>query len=520
MVAQAQVAVTPGQVVKSAKTYVGYASEGAKKLAEMSAAAQKLEKAGETLGEIDAVLAKMAFVAKISVALQVVSVGLAVVQVFLPVKSEEDLILDAVKEVSAKVTQLSATMKTEFQRLTNVVWTATAQANLENHLGNVATVAGYLESIAAKRKLGQDTSYDEGQLAAYDLGKVKDAVVEIERYVTGTVTAPNLLQLIYEHSYGDVKTVALMASYLSYQAQLAVSAHAGAQALRDRTAATAAGKAWTDADAMKLAEDVAGDASIPTDYAAQLQNIAGHCHAWAARCTNPHDRHDNIERYTSDMAYLFVPAAKDLQGTADRHFGGLSAKWPWLNFTVLAYEAVAGFDKHCLTYSGPAYRTIFLKGLKDVGGDKLNMILYFAPRTKATSPATMRLAEADANASAPRRFAVDAISTLLNMPKPYLFNPGLPRPVSDLRPILANFGPFAHPSSLNDWHGDFVWAGWNNANQYIHDGNPDVFMGLASANPAILKRSVYKLPGGNRGGLIHDEVYLGYVVLAVADDAH
>jgi len=499
-----------GKQVQKAKKYVDYAATGAKKLADWSAAAQKMQKAGKDLNEIEQVVSKLVFVAKISAALQVISVGLAVVQAFLPVKSKEDLILDAVQKVSDQITGLKSDMQSLFKELTSTVWDATGASNLEDKLADIVTAYGYLNSISEKKSRKEDYSLDEDALNGFDVTLLKKAVVEIERYMTGTATAPNLLKLTYEHTFGDPSKVVPLAGYLAHHAEMAVTAHGAVLAIQHRRAAAAKDQTWTEDDAADLADDLAGDETISTDYAAQIKNISHQAHEWSRKCIDSKTRHDNIDRYIDRyLDNLFVPSADDYSGTAERFVYFLQLYWPWLNFTAFAYEGISGVNHHAWIYKGPPHRYHVIKRHVDANKKKMNIIVYFAPRTKPKPAKPMDIDAAVASQSAPRRFAIDQLFKIVNASKRFALTRWHEVNVDDLRDYAPDYGVFAHPTSSDHWHGDLLWMGYNGGSQDLIDDPQDKFFGLASNNPAVLKRSVTTWGAGG-----------DYYCLVIFDDAH
>lgn len=112
---------TPAQRAAAAaaadsKKYVDIAAKGVGELKKMSDAAQKMQEAGKTLGQINSALAAMKFLSKLSVALQAVSIGLSVLQMFLPMKTKEDMILEGVNELLGRMKNLQSEMETRFDQ--------------------------------------------------------------------------------------------------------------------------------------------------------------------------------------------------------------------------------------------------------------------------------------------------------------------------------------------------------------------------------------------------------------------
>jgi len=121
------VAQKTGEGIKSAKKYADMAASAASKASEMSKAAQRLEKKGGTLSEIDKIVKDIAWAGKIATALQVVSVGLAIAQAFFPVKTTEDQILEGVREIQRDLATLSNMIKKKFEETKREIWTADAR---------------------------------------------------------------------------------------------------------------------------------------------------------------------------------------------------------------------------------------------------------------------------------------------------------------------------------------------------------------------------------------------------------
>lgn len=209
--------------VHTAKAYIGYAAKGAAKLSDMSKAAQKMAKAGEELGEIDKMLADMAFLSQISAGLQAASMGMSVLATLLPIKTKQDLIYDAVIEIDDKLDAMKDQIANGFKQLDAAVWTAASQTALERAASQIKTAHGRLAKIAVLRKEGKDYSDALDELKDYHVKDMRDAVGLIEDYVVGTPLVPNVLKLTHSATYGDGAFVFPLAVYLVQMAHLGVS---------------------------------------------------------------------------------------------------------------------------------------------------------------------------------------------------------------------------------------------------------------------------------------------------------
>ncbi|WP_323783874.1 hypothetical protein [Thalassovita sp.] len=493
---------------KSAKTYVDAAQKGAAKLAGWSKAAQKLEKEGKTLDEVDAVLSKLAFMAKISTTLQVVSMGLSVLGLFLPAtKSKEDKIYDAIEDISAHLDRLD----TEVHGLIAAIKDSTSRGVLETNISHINTAYGYMASIAAKKKKGEDYSQDLTDLATVDLVQLKTAVGVIRDYVTGTPLAPNLLQLVFTESYGHIQTMTILADFLNHKAELAIGAAAAAAAAKKEVA----GITLSDADKIKIAENIEGDATIPSDYAGLLKTISAACHKWVRSCAVQSDYRGQIDRYLRDKVLTDKSLDKtDHQGNAEMIVKALSANWTWINFTAISYDPISSFEKHGCVSHGKGNRMLTYFREPAANGDKVNLVIYFAPRTKAKT-GSWDIAGAEAETNTYRRLAIQSVDITLNSHKRVGFTYWNETHADDVRDYFHYYSGIAHASTPKDWHGDMLWTGWNNGDQIEELGGSDQFFGICSHNPALLKRGRIEFDRG--GNLFH---YLtGYYALAVWDDA-
>lgn len=103
--------------VKDAKGYVDKVQKGAKAISDEAKAAKKLQDEGATLSELQSAVATLTWMSKVSAGLDALSVGLSIVQSFLPdVPTVEDQILDTVNRLEGEVASLRADMERRFYK--------------------------------------------------------------------------------------------------------------------------------------------------------------------------------------------------------------------------------------------------------------------------------------------------------------------------------------------------------------------------------------------------------------------
>ncbi|WP_371396911.1 hypothetical protein [Fretibacter rubidus] len=511
---------TPAQAAAEAKKYVGYAEKGASKLSELSKAANELKDAGKTLSEVDDVLTKLAFMSKIAIGLQVVSVGLSVVQAFLPIKSKEDQILDAVQQVGRDVANLKGVVNQQFKAMGNKVLDANAKQTLQNQVAVIETAHSILSTMAFNRRNGKSTRLQEAALQKIDLLALRKAVGQIEDYCVGTLLAPNILQLAYNQNWGNVDEVLNLGTYLLQYAHMAAATHAAVQVIHDR----AANPNFTDADAFATIAAVAGDVHDRGSYEAKLKNIAEQVHKWGQKCVDAKTRYSLIESY---FGYYTVVNNKtldvtDLSGTATRLHNAYKKTWPMLNFSVMAYKNLSGFSEHGMKYSGPKYRTKTFLHVTDKNGEKMNIVLYMVKRKTKTIPKPKGYLEGNNKSSQNRINGVNTLSSILNGHKRFGINYWHQTNVDNVLDYAGTYGAFVNPSHTTQWHGDFLWIGWNDNGWPVDSQNGKRLVGLSSDNPfalKIAKRQKTANNGPNNASTFYD-AYEGYDVLVIHDGTH
>jgi len=511
---------TPAQNVATAKQYVGYAEKGASKLAELAKASRKLEDAGKTLSEVDAVLTKLVFMSKIAVGLQVVSVGLSVVQAFLPVKSKEDLILDAVQQVGRDVLNLKDVVNLQFNTMSDKVLDASSRQALQNQISIIRTAHSILETMAFNRKNGKSTALQESELQKVDVLALRNAVSLIQDYCTGTVLVPNILQISYNQTWGDVDEVLRLGTYLLQYAHMAAATHVAVEVCQKR----ASNAAFTDADAFALAEAVAGDERDTGSYQARLKVIANQVHDWGQKCIDTKTRYGLIHTYFPYYVTLNPKTldVTDLSGTAKSLQSAYKAKWPLLNFTVMAYKNLNGYAEHGMKYSGPADdRILSFLHYPDHKGELMNIVIYMAKRTSKTLPRTMSYGQATRGGDKKRRNAINGLSSQLNTKHQFGFSYWFERKLDNVLDLSSYYGVMTNPSHPDNWSGDFLWIGWNDDGWPINSRNTKPLVGLASDNPVLVKRATRKKTGRVDENKTEEYLaYEGYDVLVIHDDAH
>ncbi|WP_299683848.1 hypothetical protein [uncultured Tateyamaria sp.] len=473
-----------GQAVKSAKTYVGYADKGAKQLKSWVDAAQKLEKAGKSMSDMEQLLSKMSFASNLSAALGAASVALTVLQVLVPVKSTEDQILEAVQALGKQMGAMEKRISNRLNALSIDLSKAMVQIGLETaFITHVRTVSGDMQTIARMRRDQKDTSAQLQTLANRGTDDLSDAVTAIQTYMTGQ-TGTDLLALTYRKTYADPVALMDIGGFYLHMAQRAVTAHVGVEVAKAQIAATKAGKPLTQTQAITIAQNTIGDERYPDTYAARLKAIADACDRWARVCFDPRMSADVIEDFFNERISTTVVDAGNLQRSAQNALTMLSGHWPWLSWTVLCYPPLSGWDNHGFHYSGPQKRTKALFRTKDVAGDKLNVVLYFAPKStrKAAPSYTLQ------NPPKPDAKRLKALKLSIAV----LVHGNSPGRVASVKPLIMQYPIFKNPSKPTDWGGDMLWVGFDDSGQNTHmpPGRHDAFLGLASQNPFAIVRNV------------------------------
>lgn len=484
-----------------AKKYAGYAKQAADKFDGWVQAAKKAEAAGADLDDIKALLTAVKYTSEISTALGVVGFGLSIVAALLPIPSTESLILKSVTRIEGELSDLSKKVSQIEKELQGTIWKATSQTALENdHIIHIKTVAGYLNSIAQKKAKKEDYSADEASLRTYNLHTLKDAVNEIQGYLNGTNPA-NLLSLTYDQTYGDPVRVLQLGGYYLHMINLAVSSEAAAKAL---IKSHSVGRALTDEETAKIAQETAGDPTIATDYAAQIANVSALVQKWVHKCLDDKQRIQNVNLFLSakvlSEAFLTVP---DYQGGATRLVTALSGQFPWMDFSTIIYAAqddatAAGG----VTLGAPDSRVITIDQT-DLNKKKYTIQLYLSLRTTKGVKKIKSLDDMANAFTGTKAAEMATLAVLMNDHKRF----GITRwhghhvAVSVENFLITYYGAFFYPEHRMNWNGDYVWAGWTDLSTTKSTGSGDAppadpklgrFMGVAAQHAGTVHETIVR----------------------------
>lgn len=345
-----------------------YALEATSQLDKFAKNSATAVKNGETLNFFENAIKDIKFFGKANVVLQLASAGLSIVGDLAGAKSTESQILAGVREIIGRVEVLHSDMNTHFTQLEKKLNIQTGQLLLGIELNKLRGKLKYLDTIAKNRAAGKGVGTLTGDLLHADPSMFVDIFTQIESCTHGTVSgdSPNILQFIYETTYGDIRAVLPVAESLMHQASLCLVAHIAVEQLQYKNA-----PATQNAKAPNLDQ-------IGQLYETGMKNIAKAVHTWTAKCVNASLQKKNIKAYvTAHRHALMAISVDDYQGSAERVALKLQAHYPYLNFSVIAYEAIVGYRAHAVV----GLNCDLYKKITDVSNKPMNLFVYWAKRT-------------------------------------------------------------------------------------------------------------------------------------------
>lgn len=235
---------------------------------------------------------------------------------------------------------------------------------------------------------------------------------------------------------------------------------------------------------MAVIGGIAGDPDFKDDFAAQLVAIGKQAKEWSDRCVTPKSLRKNVKRYLEDHMKVFGIGGSAYETSAELLVFYLGAKWPWVNFTAICYAPLNGYDKHGWVTKGEPERLIAFKRHERPKGEKSNMIIYLAPRTRGKKPATLKTKDIK-DLKSSKNPAIQAringallMSNVMNASKGG--NAGYIPGDRDTRMGLNFYGFEVNPMDVTNWHGDLAWIGYREQALDTEFTGPDTFFGIAS----------------------------------------
>jgi len=374
-------------LAKDAKGYVDKAHKGVKAISDAAAAAKKLQDTGATMSELEEAMAALTWVSKVTKGLQVVSIGLSVLQAFLPkVPSTEDLILAGVKRIEKDLENLKTEMEALFEENEKLADIRAIEMGLHQNFQDIRDAQYHMKQLAvhkdelkaladgpsaARTKLEKEIKTHTDHLSSTTTaGEMSDALSNIHDAVTGIDLDTPLLDLALSVSSANIRVMgALTAKLIKYAetASIILSTH------------YALGPNGEGVDL----EQVPGLVDDEYNISARLVEISDLCGKANRACTHLKTWEKYIPAYFDDgrNSAVFSVTPSDLEGTAKRIVDGMSAQWPALNFTAIVYRGDMGPDNRAWHMWTGSHGVMSKTRDADADEDETaNVLLYWAPR--------------------------------------------------------------------------------------------------------------------------------------------
>jgi hypothetical protein len=370
-------------IVGDAKMIVDGAATAAQKLDDFAKSSEKALAEGKTLNLFQEAVHDVTLFSKANIALQCLSMGLKAIGMLIGGEpSQEAQILEGITQVLGRIDTLSKDLDQKFAQVAKKLDLQTGKLELQSHLTDILTAKNLLAQINDLKTQGRDFSTIENQLTMLTPVNFYTGMVQIRNSCEGNATSPNVLSTLYDLSYGDVKAVWAMGEYLLQNATMALMLHGIVAEIRYKKG---------------IDKDKVDHEEIASLYEKDLKAVADAVTGWTQKCLSnePNDRPTQIRLWLDANKSVVNILASDRQGTSQRIADGLQAHYPYLNFSVIVYEPVTGFNWHGMT--GSSYLTAFR--YPDVIGKAVNIIIYWADRTPTNRQAIITYKSATAEQS-------------------------------------------------------------------------------------------------------------------------
>ena len=391
-------------IVGQTKFAVDTAATAAGKLDAWAKSAEKALADGKQLNLFEDAVQGIKLFGQANMALQCVSMALTAIGMLMGDKSQEQKVLDGIKEVIGRIETLGADVRNGFADVTREFNLQAGQLELQRQMVNIENAETYLSRINALRAQGKDVSTLENDLAGFVPKDFSAAMTQIHDSCVGagTPTSPNVLTALYDLSYGDIRKVWPMGEYLLQKATSALMLHGiveGIQAKRSNTMV-----------------DLSQIASL---YQDKLNDVADAFAQCASDCLSAKQRPANIKRFLDAKKLTFLAiTVDDKQGSSARIAAELQKLYDYLNFSVIVYDPVSGFDHHGVAGSGDNVMSEFR--YPDLVGRPVNLVIYWAARTPANRQAEITYPSAAADwhfFPGPRKDRSFDVATFKSWPK-------------------------------------------------------------------------------------------------------
>ena len=346
--------------------------------------------------------------------------------------------------------------------------------------------------------------------------ELDDALTIFVHNVSEGFLPPNILSLLYEGSYGDVRKLISFSTSIIHAAEMALSVKAAVRMITQN-------KEDLEGDAIdSFADEIAGDPDLDMTMAGKLRIIRSHCETWTQKCITRKLREENIQRYMNETAADVKPSLSALPRTANRLVDSLKQQWPWLHFTAWC------FDPNVRTgYSVKGWDYTFASVVMSDEDKDIQAIVYSAPRVSDKEPKRLNQDSAQhflGSAQGENKEAQQLLAHNFKGFAQFVIDADLEEKASplngdrgaDFTKIIESFWPFAKntpkgesvvarlfaymQSRLIDapakWESELVWSGFCSTRilsrwldgpyKSSHAGSCGQFIGLCSDNPAVL----------------------------------
>lgn len=381
--------------VKGLQELVSTAEHTTSQFGKWAGRAAKLAKSGEEVTKVSEMLVAAEKVSKNFLKfLGGFGEAIALILDFLP--SQENAVIQKLNSLQSNIDSLRDHLDVQFESVKENTDLQVALSELNVAETEILKDHDLIKNILSRKEAGQDYDVALGKLLDTSTSQISlfAAVEQIRINCLRTHThKKSVLQLTYETSYGNLVSVLQLGIYLESLAMVASNYDLlkivwGRSTENDNPITT------------KWLEDRRDQ--IASLYREPISDIFKAVQKWTENCTI--EMEVNVSRFVHEQLSQNLHGNLRHQENSETCVSQLSAGWPEYSWSAICYKDVSGPMEHASTHHhGPdkaPFVALEFMPLSIKGGEKLNLILFWYPRTTDQPPLTVTMASALSNAAA------------------------------------------------------------------------------------------------------------------------
>jgi hypothetical protein len=333
------------EIVKSAGT-------GISKLSEWSKNADMLARAGEPMTSFSKVLNNLKIfqlASGVSAFLGLVDGGLQLYCLLNGIPSTEEKILRSLQDISSQTTCLSLQLDSMYNALVTQIEKSAARQVLVNDVAFIKELSQEVKIYFDEQKEKKDTQLIESRIFGENNNKCADKQVILHTAVikfhaaakaSGSEVQNNLIEAVYQETYGDFKSVMSQGNYLLQYAVQALFLHGLLSARMCSTKDPSKAKTYLD-DQREEAKRLYGD---------YMNGLAEAINNYGNKCID--DWKLNVIRYIEvefNQKYI-VADSNSYEQLCKNILSGLMNHWAWGDWLVIVNDEISGYSEHGINY--------------------------------------------------------------------------------------------------------------------------------------------------------------------------